>query len=67
MDKVEKLKEIIVNLQMSLIAKRVPNGYCPYTYYPSDRNIDCDIGCEKCREIFMKDIEKKVREEVDKL
>lgn len=67
MDKVEKLKEIIVNLQMSLIAKRVPDGCCPYTYYPPDKSVDCDIGCDKCRKLFMEDIEKEVRKEVDKL
>ena len=72
MDKVSKLKEIIVELKMDLIRADIPTGYCPYTYFyykPSaERELDCNtISCDKCRKIFMQDMEKDIRAEVEKL
>ena len=69
MDKVSELKEIIVNLKMDLIEKKIPEGHCPYSYYtPSaGRFVDCTISCGQCRKIFMRDMEKDIRKEVDKL
>lgn len=68
MDKVSELKEIIIGLKMELIEADVPDGYCPYSLYkPSTkRKLDCS-DCEKCRRIFMKDMEKDIRAEVEKI
>lgn len=66
MDKISILKEIIVNLKMELVEKKVPVGYCPYTYYTQikRKNPDCD-DCTKCRELFMNDMRKNVEKEVN--
>ena len=68
MDKVSELKEIIVELKMELIEANIPKGYCPYSYgTPSTkRELDCS-DCEKCRRIFMQDMERDIRAEVEKL
>ena len=70
--KVEELKEIIVNLKLELVEAHIPMGYCPYSYthYKSafNRDIDCnEISCNKCRELFMQDIEKEIRKEVENI
>ena len=69
MDKIEELKEIIVNLKLDLIETEIPKGHCPYSYYsPSEgRSIDCSIDCVRCRRIFMQDMERKIRREVEEL
>lgn len=69
MDKIKELKEIIVGLKMDLTRVHVASGYCPYTYYkPSvGKNIDCNIGCERCKAEFIHDVEQSIREEVEKL
>ena len=68
MNKISELKEIIVSLKMDLIEAKIPKGYCPYSYgVPSTkREIDCS-DCEKCRRIFMKDMEKDIRTEIEEL
>lgn len=67
MDKITELKEMIVVLKMNLVANRIQNGCCPYTYYTPKRTIDCCIGCDDCRKRFMKDMERDIRIEVSKL
>ena len=65
---IEELKEMIVDLRMSLVGANIPGGNCPYAYYHRDNPIsNCnDISCNKCKEIFLdgmrKDIEKEVAE-----
>ena len=68
MDKISKLKEMIVNLKMELIEKKVPKGHCPYTYYTqvSRRNVDC-TDCDECRREFIEEIEKNIRKEVENI
>ena len=68
MDKINKLKEIIVELKMELIEERIPVGYCPYSIYTptTKRKGDC-VDCERCRRAFMKDMEKDIRKEVEAL
>ena len=69
MDKINELKEIIINLKMELIEERIPKGHCPFTYYrlANGKNIDCNIGCEKCRNLFIKSMEKHIRKKVAEL
>lgn len=67
MDKITELKEMIVVLKLNLVASRIQNGCCPYTYYAPKRIIDCNIGCDECRKNFMKDMERDIRMEVSKL
>ena len=69
MDKVSELKEIIVKLKLELVEERVPKGHCPFTYYKlaNGKNVNCDIGCEKCRTLFMKSMEKHIRSKVAEL
>lgn len=68
MANVNELKEIIVELKMELIEARIPKGYCPYSFYnpTTKRKGDCS-NCERCRQVFMKDMEKDIREEVNAL
>lgn len=68
MASIEGLKEIIVSLKLELIEARIPKGYCPYSLYTptTRRKADCS-NCERCRQVFMKDMEKDIREEVDGL
>ena len=69
MDKVSKLKEIIVDLRMDLLKTKIYKGSCPYSLYipTQERKVDCSIGCERCREIFLRDMEKDIRKEVEEL
>lgn len=69
MDKVNELKEIIISLRMDLLKTKVYKGSCPYSLYAPThgRKVDCSIGCEKCREIFLRDMEKNIRKEVEEL
>lgn len=67
MDKIKELKNIIFELKMQLLEAKMPKGYCPYSLYHSEKEIDCNIGCDKCRMIFLKDIEKDIRAEVENL
>ena len=69
MDKIDRLKEEIINLRMLLIETHMPKGYCPYTYYsPSvGRIINCDMNCERCRKAFMVDMEIQIRKEVENI
>ena len=65
--KINELKEIIVDLKMDLINAQIPVGHCPYSYYATlkDGTISCEIGCNKCREIFMNMMECRIRQEVN--
>ena len=59
---VRMLEEAIVGLKLDLIRARIPYGHCPYAYYQptTKRNIDCnEVGCDKCKRIFMENMEKK--------
>lgn len=69
MCKIKELKEIIVDLKMELIEANIPRGHCPYSYYSpiEGRKIDCSIDCNDCRQLFMNDMEKVIREEVKML
>ena len=66
MDKISKLKEMIINLKMELIEKRVPKGHCPYTYYTqvTRRSMGC-TNCVECRREFMEYMKKNIEKEVD--
>ena len=68
-DKIKELKEIIVKLKMELIKNQMPKGSCPYSKYkPSaEKKIDCTVGCEVCRNMFLKYMENRVRAKVEKL
>ena len=65
---INELKEMIVDLKMELIEAKIPKGYCPYSLYTptTKRNPDCS-DCERCRRVFMRDMEKDIRVEVDAL
>lgn len=69
MDKVNELKEIIIGLRMDLLKTKVYKGSCPYSLYApaQGRKVDCSIGCEKCREIFIRDMQKVIEREVENL
>ena len=70
MAKISELKEMIVDLKLDLIRARIPYGNCPYAYYQptTKRDIDCnEVGCDKCKRIFMEDMEKDIRKAVRKL
>ena len=70
MDKINELKEIIIDLKMSLIRANIPQGHCPYAYYhPSTKRDTCGDGitCSECKEIFMQDIKEDIRQEVARL
>lgn len=64
---VEELKEIIVELKVDLAKASVPNGHCPYAYYPGMKHdSDCD-DCNKCKREFFQKYENIVRAKVEKL
>lgn len=69
MANVKELKEMIVNLKVQLVRANIPRGHCPYAYYSTSKKKErsCDIDCDQCQNEFLKDIEKDIREEVDKL
>lgn len=70
MAKISELKEMIVDLRLDLIRARIPYGHCPYAYYQptTKRDIDCnEVGCDKCKRIFMEDMENDIRKAVRKL
>lgn len=50
---IEELKEIIVDLKVSLGKANVPRGNCPYAYYPGIEG-ECreDSDCDKCEREF---------------
>lgn len=49
---IEELKEIIIELKVDLAKAKVPNGHCPYAYYPNIKQEgDCD-DCNKCQRDF---------------
>lgn len=50
---VEELKEIIIDLKVSLGKAYVPQGHCPYAYYP-EVNGECrdDGDCSVCKQEF---------------
>lgn len=69
MAKISELKEIIVDLKMSLVRASIPQGNCPYAYYRLSVQRDCssEISCSECRRMFMEDMEKDIRKAVRKL
>lgn len=67
MDKINELKEIIIDLKMSLVRASIPQGNCPYAYYNLSVNRDCSGKCGECKRIFMRDMEKCIRQEVASL
>ncbi len=68
-DRIDALKEKIVELELDLIRESIPHGHCCYCYYkPSIKHDDCgDISCGECKYRFMQDAEKDIREEVGRL
>ena len=67
-NRVKELKEVIYNLKLELVKTKVYKGSCPYSLYtPLDGKFDCSIGCDKCREVFMENIRKSIRQEVNRL
>lgn len=68
MKTVEELKEIIVYLKVSLEKSGVPQGHCPYAYYPGIEG-DCreDGDCDKCEREFWQKYRAKVEEWVESL
>lgn len=65
-----ELKRMIVGLRMDLVKATVPRGHCPYAYYSCSSitkpdNCD-DIGCNECEALFLRKMEEKIREEVNK-
>lgn len=69
MDKITELKKIIIDLKMELVKTKVPFGHCPYSYYTDlpKRKYDCSIGCKKCTENFIRDMQRAIEEEVEKI
>lgn len=69
MKTIQELKEIIVDLKVSLAKANIPYGHCPYAYYPGiEQNFECgDIGCDQCRRLFFTTYEKLTKESVEKL
>ena len=71
MASVEELKEIIVDLRMSLVRANIPYENCPYAYYSTskqkDRECCDDISCSECKRMFLEDKENDIREEVRRL
>ena len=65
----EELKRIIVDLRVNLVDATIPKGHCPYAYYSSLMKPDnCnDIDCYECHTLFLRKMEEKVKEEVDRL
>ena len=47
---VEELKEIIIDLTVSLGKAYIPQGHCPYAYYPGVKG-ECreDGDCSVCK------------------
>ena len=67
---ISELKEKIVDLKLDVIRAEIPQGHCPYAYYQptTKRDVDCnEIGCNECKRIFMEDMEKDIRKEVEML
>lgn len=64
---VEELKEIIIDLKLSLAKANIPQGHCPYAYYSNiEQEGDCD-DCNKCKRQFFEKYEDKVRKAVAEL
>lgn len=70
MAKISELKEMIVELEMDLIKATIPDGYCPYAFYPignKDReSIKCR-DCDKCTETYFEEYEEMIKKKVRKL
>lgn len=69
MCKIQKLKDLIVELKLDLVDANIPYGNCPYAYYrPSTKHNDCgEIDCDECRKRFLDDMKKEIVEEVKNL
>jgi hypothetical protein len=67
---IDELKEIIVDLKVSLAKANVPQGNCPYAYYNINKNNrpNCnDVSCKYCTIDFWTEYKKDKILEVDEL
>lgn len=69
MKTIPELKEIIVDLEVRLARANIPQGNCPYAYYPIiEQEFDCnDISCSKCKIMFFDKYKNKIRRMVEKM
>lgn len=66
----KELKEMIVELKIQLISTSIPTGHCPYAYYKLQNpltNACGDVSCSKCRQVFLKEMKRIVKAEVELL
>ena len=64
---VEELKEMIIELKVDLAKAQIPQGHCPYAYYPGiEGGCVADIDCGRCKREFFEKYENKVRVVVEK-
>lgn len=63
-DRVEELKEEIVDLRMQLVKANIPDGNCPYAYYTIEGATGPCHDCDKCKQNFMESMRKMIEEEV---
>ena len=64
---IKQLKEIIVELRLSLMKANIPDGHCPYAYYYGvEQEDDCD-NCNKCKRHFFEKYKAKIEQEVELL
>ena len=63
----EALSEQEIKLKLDAIMQKIPGNHCPYSCYPKFEHvpIDCNIGCEKCRNTFFFEAEEAIRQNIN--
>lgn len=68
--KINTLKEMIVDLRVKNISQGIPIGHCPYAYYSMQNPLEgsCgDTSCGVCRNVFLNEMRKQISAEVAEL
>lgn len=68
--KINTLKEMIVELKLQNISLGIPIGHCPYAHYRINNSMTdaCgDVSCSKCRQVFLNPMKQKIAAEVAQL
>lgn len=65
----KELKEMIVQLQLRVVKLSIPDQNCPYALYEMEKPKEAceELTCNECSERFMNEIEKVIRDKVEKL
>ena len=64
---IEELKDIIVDLRIKLLKSQIPEENCIWKYISTAPGRNCSYECKTCKEKFFINLEKQIREEINRL